>query len=188
MKPAFKSLALTITTLATLVAPTAMGAQFHKIERMSHPELQALAEHARKAVRDELFGNCGAVLKTKVTYRREGEPWLNSVKQMIWSSYTDSVVGTEITPRTARAALQTFDQFMADLKEMHPNRELEDELDAEEKALKMKRSLLNSVDDMVQWSAFSGSLEGAFSLGLIWFAVVDEDNQEMLMFGDGYCE
>ena len=178
--------ALAIVAISTSTA--ALGAQFHAIDTMTRPELQVMAERAQEAANLELFGNCGAVVKTKITHRREGELWRNSVKQMLWNSYTDSVSATDVPVNNARETLKAFDATIDDLLSYDFPRDVEHILEAEEHALKMKRALFAAKSEMGDSVAFTGSLEGAFSLSLRWFAIVDLDNQEMLMFGDGYCE
>lgn len=167
-------------------ASQAQAARFHKIETMTRPEFETLARIAQSAVNDEVFGNCGTVVKTKVTYKSSREPWRNSVKQMLWGEYVEGISAVEIQPKTQAAALEAIGQFADTGRE---SGFADDDIIAfEERELTLKKATRDALAAAPDWLGFTGTIEGAFSMGLNWVAFIDTEHQEMLMFGDGYCE
>ena len=90
-----KKAILTIIALA-LAIPT-FAAKYENIDKMSSQRLERLHQHANKTVgKEELFGTCNVVITVKITEKKKREKWENTLKQILWGNYIESVSAGEL--------------------------------------------------------------------------------------------
>ena len=161
-----------------LVAEVSFAARFERIDSLANSNLQKLKQYGDQIAADEVFGVCGMVSAAHVKSKKSTEKWENTIKQILWGQYTDSMdvvsVGTSSRAVADAVTTMTGDDFDGDL-------------DKEEAALKLKRLVTEAVQNG-NTLLFKGGLEGAFSTSIGFLTIVNLETMEVLAIGDGYCE
>jgi len=179
----FTSVIPSIITLWLITTPS-FAAKYQTVQTLTDANLEKVRVLADAAVRSEILGNCGMVRSVEIISKKPSEQWINTLKQISYGSTTDSVDFAEddIVDEVG-AVEEAVEQAIGHVR---AGRELD--ADAEKKVNKLKAA----IEKFLEWNGnarlFTGGLEGEFSSSIAMVGLVDIDHNEILVFGDGYCE
>lgn len=168
-----------ISVFSLFLATTAFAAKYENIptRKISDVEIRKLAGFAKnKVVTDGQYGNCGTLGSVSITERADGEPRENTIKQVLWGRYTNSISVTRSNKRG---------NFIEKAVEVLGG-ERQDEDD--EKAHNALKRLLENALENENHLLYTGGIDGHFSTTLGFIAIWDQANDEIVWFGNGYCE
>lgn len=169
-----------LTILFTaLLALSAQASKYETIptKKITDLNIRKLAGFAKnRVVTDGQYGNCGTSGSVVITERTEGEPRENTIKQVMWGRFTKSMSVDKSSKRG-----NYIEDAVAVL-----GGERQDEDDSRNHAI-LKNMLKNAVEESSNY-LYTGGIEGEFDAAIGFIAIWDTANNEIVWFGNGYCE
>ena len=158
------------------VSFSAEAAKFERRAQASDKQMQRLQTLAKKVVaEDGQFGDCGFTDVIKILKRRNRELRVNTIKQVLHTPTIGEVTAFQLRT-THQNLIKAVDGIGGEQQDQ------EDE--------NARKALVKELEQTLKGEVllYSGFLGGAHSTELHYLAVWDKKTDEIVAFGNGYCE
>lgn len=174
-----------ILSLITIHGNAALATQFHSIDTHVDFNLKRARAMAESAAASNIYGTCGSVLSVKIDEKSPNTKWEKVVKEVLSGPYINRVSARHVK-RTGPDHTYVEQDIVRTIQHLGSGT---DDIDDSNAALteEVRHFLVESTEGR-EGELMVGSLDGEFSLRRQFIAIIDHNADEILIFGDGYCE